>query len=94
MSHTDIYSRIKWILLTNFVVNEQINCYHAHFQNDLGLDGWDVNFLIFLVEGYFDIELNNGIDQELKKMNQLVSLVCDKLDEKLIEKPLAIQLAS
>lgn len=74
MSHSDIYSKIRWILMANFRLKETTNHYRANLSSDLGLDAWDINQLIFLVEKQFDIQFETGIEKNVVSLNQIASL--------------------
>ncbi|MDY0253914.1 MAG: hypothetical protein RBR30_05835 [Tenuifilaceae bacterium] len=75
MSVSEIYSKVKWLLLMNFNVKDIVNYYNADLKNDLGMDGWDVNMLLYLVESNFNVRFNNGTEKDLVRLDQLVSLV-------------------
>lgn len=74
MSHSDIYSKIRWILMANFSLKETTNHYRANLSEDLGLDAWDINQLIFLVEKQFNIQFEAGIEKNVVSLNQIASL--------------------
>ena len=75
MSHTDIYNRIRWILMSNFALKEPTDHYKANLTKDLGLDDWDINLLVFLVENKFNVRFNAGVEKDFTSLNQLASLV-------------------
>ncbi len=78
MSVSDIYNKIKWLLLVNFNVKDIVNYYNADLKNDLGMEGWDINLLLYLVESTFDVKLKTGVEKDLSRLDQLVSLVYDQ----------------
>ena len=75
MSVSDIYSKVKWLLLVNFNVKDIVNYYNADLKKDLGMDSWDVNMLLYLVESTFNVRFNSGAEKDLARLDQLVSLV-------------------
>jgi acyl carrier protein len=75
MSQTDIYNKIRWILMANFRVNEPNNHYTANFYNDLGLDSKDLDLFLFYVENKFHVEFPENVTSEVKSLKQVVSLV-------------------
>jgi hypothetical protein len=78
MSVSEIYSKVKWLLLVNFNVKDIVNYYNADLKTDLGMDGWDVNLLLYLVESTFDVRLKSGIEKDVSRLDQLVSLVYEE----------------
>ncbi|MDY0201018.1 MAG: hypothetical protein RBR40_08520 [Tenuifilaceae bacterium] len=75
MAVSDIYSKIRWILMVNFRVKDIVNYHNADLRKDIGLDGWDLNLLVYLVETTFDIKLKVGIENDLVRLDQLALLV-------------------
>ncbi|MFA5647924.1 MAG: hypothetical protein WC951_06410 [Bacteroidales bacterium] len=75
MAVSDIYSKIRWILMVNFRVKDIVNYHNADLRKDIGLDGWDLNLLIYLIETTFDIKLKVGIENDLVRLDQLALLV-------------------
>jgi hypothetical protein len=55
-----------------------VNYYNADLKTDLGMDGWDVNLLLYLVESTFDVRLKSGIEKDVSRLDQLVSLVYEE----------------
>lgn len=78
MSVSEIYNKVKWLLLVNFNVKDIVNYYNADLKTDLGMDGWDVNLLLYLVESTFDVRLKSGIEKDVSRLDQLVSLVYEE----------------
>jgi acyl carrier protein len=75
MSQSDIYNKIRWILVANFRVNEPNNHYTANFYNDLGLDSKDLDLFLFYVENKFHVQFPENVTNEVKNLKQVVSLV-------------------
>lgn len=75
MAVSDIYSKIRWILMVNFRVKDIVNYHNADLRKDIGLDGWDLNLLVYLVETTFDIKLKAGIENDIARLDQLALLV-------------------
>ena len=75
MSVCDIYSKIRWILMVNFKVKDIVNYHNADLRKDIGLEGWDLNLLVYLVESTFDIKLKTGVENDITRLDQLVMLV-------------------
>ncbi len=75
MAISDIYNKIRWILMVNFKVEERVNYYNADLNKDLGLEPWDINLLLYLVESNFNVRIKNGSDKELTRLDQIVSMV-------------------
>ncbi|MFO8022088.1 MAG: hypothetical protein R6U65_06455 [Perlabentimonas sp.] len=82
MSHTDIYNKIRWILMANFSLKEPNNHYKANLTQDLGLDAWDINLLIFFVENTFNIRFNQGIEKDVSNLKELALMVQQKTANK------------
>lgn len=82
MSISNIYSKILWILMSNFSVKERGNPYNADLLNDLGLGAWDINLLLYLVESNFNVKLLPGVEQEIKSLNQLATIVYSEIGSK------------
>lgn len=74
MSQSDIYSKIRWILMSNFRLKDPINHYSANLSTDLGLDDWDIAQLIFMVENQFNIRFNAGVEKNVENLEQIVAL--------------------
>lgn len=68
--------------MSNFTLKEEYNHFNANLTSDLGLDAWDINQLIFLVENNFNIQLKNGIENDIVYLNQLVSMVYKEMHKK------------
>lgn len=68
--------------MSNFSLKEEYNHFNAKLTSDLGLDAWDINQLIFLVENSFNIQLKNGIENDVVYLNQLVSFVYKEMHRK------------
>jgi len=79
MSHTDINNKMREILNYKFNIDEEVNLYNASLSNDLGLDRWDVNLLLYYVEHSFDVNLKPGLEMEISSMNQLVSQISNEI---------------
>lgn len=77
MSQSDIYSKIRWILMSNFRLKESTNHYNANLVTDLGLDHWDITQLIFLIENQFHIQFKSGIEEKVETLEQ-IALLTDK----------------
>jgi acyl carrier protein len=75
MSVSEIYNKVKWLLLVNFNVKDIVNYYNADLKKDLGMDSWDVNMLLYLVESNFNVRFSSGTEKDLSRLDQLVSLV-------------------
>ncbi|MDD2195548.1 MAG: acyl carrier protein [Bacteroidales bacterium] len=60
--------------MANFRLKEATNHYKANLSEDLGLDAWDINQLIFLVEKQFNIQFETGIEKSIVSLNQIASL--------------------
>jgi acyl carrier protein len=60
--------------MANFSLKETTNHYRAKLSEDLGLDAWDINQLIFLVEKQFNIQFEAGIEKNVVSLNQIASL--------------------
>ena len=61
--------------MVNFRVKDIVNYHNADLRKDIGLDGWDLNLLVYLVETTFDIKLKVGIENDLVRLDQLALLV-------------------
>lgn len=61
--------------MVNFKVEERVNYYNADLNKDLGLEPWDINLLLYLVESNFNVRIKNGSDKELTRLDQIVSMV-------------------
>ncbi|MDX9769847.1 MAG: acyl carrier protein [Tenuifilaceae bacterium] len=75
MSVSEIYNKVKWLLLVNFNVKDIVNYYNADLKKDLGMDSWDVNMLLYLVESNFNVRFSSGTEKDIARLDQLVSLV-------------------
>ncbi|HPF92443.1 MAG TPA: acyl carrier protein [Tenuifilaceae bacterium] len=80
MSQSDIYSKIRWILMANFSLKDTTNHFKANLSEDLGLDAWDINQLIFLVEKHFNIQFDLGVEKKVISLNQIASLAYNALN--------------
>ncbi len=61
--------------MANFTLNEPNNHYEASLTKDLGLDEWDINLLLFIVENKFNVRFNPGVEKNISNLNQLASKV-------------------
>jgi hypothetical protein len=75
MTISDIYNKIRWILMVNFKIEDRVNYYNADLNKDLGLEPWDINLLLYLVESNFNVRIKNGTEKELLRLDQIVSMV-------------------
>ncbi|HCY00642.1 MAG TPA: hypothetical protein DG754_10935 [Bacteroidales bacterium] len=60
--------------MANFRLKEATNHYKANLYDELGLDAWDINQLIFLVEKQFNIQFETGIEKNVVSLNQIALL--------------------
>lgn len=60
--------------MSNFQLKDITNHYSANLSKDLGLDAWDINQLIFLVEKQFDVKFENGVENQVTSLNQIALL--------------------
>ena len=56
-------------------VNQQNPSYTANFYDDFGLATWELNLLLYNIEDQFNIRLENGLENKLNTVNQLVTVV-------------------
>lgn len=75
MTISDIYNKIRWILMVNFNVEDRVNYYNADLNKDLGLGTWDINLLLYLIETNFNVKIKSGAEKELTRLDQIVSMV-------------------
>lgn len=74
MSQSDIYSKIRWMLMSNFRLKDTTNHFNANLFTDLGLDHWDITQLMFLIENQFDIRFKSGIEENVETLEQIALL--------------------
>ncbi|MFO7843876.1 MAG: hypothetical protein R6V16_08700 [Bacteroidales bacterium] len=68
--------------MANFSLKEPNNHYKANLTQDLGLDAWDINLLIFFVENTFNIRFNQGIEKDVSNLKELALMVQQKTANK------------
>lgn len=78
MSINEIHYKILWILIFNFKVDNERNISTASFTNDLKLNSWEINMLLYYIEQALDIKLKNGLENEIDTINQLVCQISKK----------------
>jgi acyl carrier protein len=79
MSQTDIYYKIRRILSFNFGIDDQGNLFNANLYNNLGLNTWEVNLLLYHIEQTFSIKLREDLELEVFSLNQLVKHVSGEI---------------
>jgi acyl carrier protein len=80
MLQTDIYYKIRRILSFNFGIDDQGNLYNANLYNNLGLNRWEVNLLLYHIEHAFNIKLKEDLETEVNSLNQLVMYVSSEIN--------------
>ncbi|MFW5707953.1 MAG: acyl carrier protein [Bacteroidota bacterium] len=75
MTYSEIHRRIKNILDKEMRLFQISHSYTANFYDDLGMSLWELNLLLYKVENHFGIELENGLEEKLNTINQLVTLI-------------------
>ncbi len=78
MTYTEIHKNIRSLLSTKLRVNQKSPSYTANFYDDFGLAKWELNLLLYNVEDHFKIRLQNGLEDEIATINQLVAKVYDE----------------
>lgn len=80
MDNSYIYYRIAWLLRTNFCIPEQELSFYSNLRTDLPLDTHKINLLLHLIENHYNIQFKHGLEEEITKVNQLVTLVSKELN--------------
>ncbi|MFN3556905.1 MAG: hypothetical protein ACK4VN_13175 [Bacteroidales bacterium] len=75
MTHSEVHSRIQGIIRKRMKVRHRCNSFTANFSCDYKMADWEVNLLLYFVEEQFRIRLSQGLEKQIRSMNQLVSLV-------------------
>ncbi|TVQ10598.1 MAG: hypothetical protein EA361_13865 [Bacteroidetes bacterium] len=75
MTYSEIHGKIKLILDKDMRVFNGSPSYTANFHDDFGLSIWELNLLLYNVEDHFNIRLENGLEQQLSTVNQLVTVI-------------------
>ncbi len=75
MTYSEIHGKIKFILHKEMRVFRGSPSYTAHFYDDFGLSTWELNLLLYNVENHFNIRLENGLEEQLSTVNQLVTVI-------------------
>lgn len=75
MSYNEIHKRIQQILLRKMRIPQVSPVYTANFYDDFGLSQWELNWLLYHIEDQFKIDLENGLEEKLSTVNQLVAIV-------------------
>jgi len=75
MSYTEIYQDIRTLIFKKLKSFKDSASYTANFQDDFGLERWEVNLLLYNVEDHFNLRLKAGLENEVDTINQLVAVV-------------------
>lgn len=75
MTYSEIHNKLNLILNQKMRVFNFSPSYTANFFDDFGLSTWELNWLLYNVEDHFDIRLENGLEERLSTVNQLVAVI-------------------
>jgi len=75
MNYNQIHRHIRMILYRKMNVSFVSRSYTANFYDDFGLTNMELNLLIYNVENHFGITLDNGLENNINTINQLVDEV-------------------
>ena len=75
MTYSEIHGKIRFILDKKMRVFSMSPSYTANFYDDFGLSKYELNWLLYNVEDHFGIRLENGLEERLSTVNELVSMV-------------------
>lgn len=87
MTHSHIHKTINHILakeMRGFHFSASLT---ASFELDFFLSRWEINWLLSKVEENFGIRLEQGMEENLSSMNQLVNIVYARLNPALKQTP-------
>lgn len=83
MTYSEIHGKIRFILDKKMKVFMKSPSYTANFYDDFGLSKYELNWLLYNVEDHFDIRLENGLEERLSTINELVAMVHKAQNSKL-----------
>ncbi len=83
MTYSEIHGKIRFILDKKMRVFRNSPSYTANFYDDFGLSKYELNWLLYNVEDHFDIRLENGLEERLSTVNELVAMVHKTQNSKL-----------
>lgn len=75
MTYSEIHKTIRSILSKKMRIHKDSPSYTANFYDDYGFSKWELNLLLINVEDQFNIRLENGLEERLSTVNQLVALI-------------------
>lgn len=78
MTQTEVFNKIKDMIVDALGVDESKITMEANFKDDLGADSLDAVELIMSVEEEFGIEIDEEFSQNLKVVSDIVNYIVEK----------------
>ncbi|MDB9372481.1 acyl carrier protein [Nodularia sphaerocarpa] len=79
MSQSDIFAKVKKIVVDQLSVEEDKITPEANFANDLGADSLDTVELVMALEEEFDIEIPDESAEKITTVQEAVDYIKDKV---------------
>jgi acyl carrier protein len=79
MNETEIFDKVKAIVVEQLSVEEAQVSETANFQNDLNADSLDVVEMVMALEEAFDIEIPDEAAEEIKTVQDAVTYISSKV---------------
>ena len=79
MNETEIFDKVKAIVVEQLSVEEAQVTETANFQNDLNADSLDVVEMVMALEEAFDIEIPDEAAEEIKTVKDAVTYIGSKV---------------
>ncbi|WP_414527331.1 acyl carrier protein [Nodularia chucula] len=79
MSQTEIFAKVKKIVVDQLSVEEDKITPEAHFANDLNADSLDTVELVMALEEEFDIEIPDEAAEKITTVQEAVDYINDKV---------------
>lgn len=79
MNETEIFDKVKEIVVEQLSVEAEQVTESANFQNDLNADSLDVVEMVMALEEAFDIEIPDEAAEEIKTVKDAVTYIGSKV---------------
>ncbi len=75
MSYSDVYYKVYQLLNIHFSIAKVDNLHEASFSENLGMNIWEKNHLLYMIEQSFNISIDAEEEKDIKCVNHLVDAI-------------------